>query len=89
MLLLVSCKTLKPELAIPEIDFPHFPISATDPNIRFSAEGDNIKIEWIREGVYAVIPIDKWEDLVEYAVDVDTAKKKYQALQKTKNAIQK
>ena len=67
---------------IPEINFPPFPISASNPDILFSAEGDNIKIEWVREGVYAIIPIDKWEDLVEYAVDVDTAKKKYEALQK-------
>lgn len=89
LLLSVSCKTLTPTTDLLDIDFPSFPIDTKDPTIKFSSEGNCIKIEWTREGVYALIPINKWEELVKYSVDVNTAKKKYKSLQKTKNAIQK
>ena len=87
MLPLLSCVTTKTELEYPEIYFPNFPISAKDPNIKFTAVDDYIRIDWIAEQQYALIPIDKWEELVKYSVDVNTAKKKYKALQK--NAIPK
>lgn len=82
MQVLMSCVTSKTIVEIPEIDFPTVPISTEDPNIKFSAVDNFIRIDWIAEGQYALIPIDKWEELVKYFVDVNAAKKKYKALQK-------
>ena len=77
----MSCKTLNNIDGLPDIYFPEFPISTRDPSISFSADKDDIIIEWEKTSRTARIPIDIWEDFVEYAVDVNTAKKKYQELQ--------
>lgn len=40
-----------------------------------------VLIYWKDTGKYALIPLEVWEDLVEYDIDVEEARKKYKALQ--------
>lgn len=82
-LLLTSCKTLNAVDVLPDINFPKFPISPSDTGIEYSTADGNIIITWIYKKQQAIIPIDIWEEIIEFVVDVDTAKKKYEVLQKT------
>lgn len=66
---------------LPDIYFPTFPISTQDPNISFTTEDNCVVIKWELEQYTARIPINIWESFVTYAIEVDTAEKKYKALQ--------
>ena len=82
LLLLTSCETLRcVDEVLPDIYFPKFPISASDPNISFSMEKTAVLIYWKDTGKHALIPLEVWEDFVEYVIDVEEARKKYKALQ--------
>lgn len=40
-----------------------------------------VLIYWKDTGKHALIPLEVWEDFVEYVIDVEEARKKYKALQ--------
>lgn len=62
--------------------FPNFPISTQDSNLSFELDEDYVVITWKSQKRSARIPLEKWELIIEYVVDVNTAKEKYKAIQK-------
>lgn len=79
---MTSCKTSNLiNETLPDIYFPTFPISTQDPNISFITEDNCVVIKWGLEQYTARIPINIWESFVTYAIEVNTAEKKYKAIQ--------
>lgn len=79
--LLVSCRTTKIEsVAVPEIEYPDFPVDITDTAVSVSLSGDMVSIDYTAEDKQVEIPLWFWLRLVEYSIDVDSAVKQYQAV---------
>ena len=79
---LTFCTSSKINLSdIPEIYFPEFPLDDSNSNITIElTESHNVRIRWIYEKQEALMPLSFWEELLRYAVDVDSASKQYEVI---------
>lgn len=76
-ILLTSCQTLKRSGSLPDISFPDFPVDVTDNSVSIRLENDKVIINKSAENKEAEITAWLWLDFVQYAIDVDVAKQKY------------
>lgn len=83
ILLSTSCTTLKQntKIEIPTIQQPNFPINVADKNIDVTVDDNGtVTIEWLETREKMILPIWVWEDIVEYAIDVDSALSQYKVI---------
>ena len=81
---------LRKSKPLPELDFPNFPVSETDPHIVVTkVEGEYVSIEWDEEGKIVILPYWFWEKLSDYDSDVGEVRDEYGRLvsQSKKGAV--
>ena len=81
----MSCATSKPLVSLPKIDFPEFPIDPDKVTVTVEENKErvysNVNITWSDNSMKKVtLPYWFWSDLMNYAIDSDTARQKYEVL---------
>lgn len=83
---LVSCQTTRIEpVAIPDIDYPAFPVDVDDPAVMVSLNDETVRIDYTADLRQVELPLWFWLKLVEYSIEVDSAINQYQIVIKNIN----
>ena len=88
-LLFFSCQSSKNlNVAVPEVSYPDFPVNVNDSAVKIalSDDGQNVVIDYLNEGKQVTMPMWFWVELVEYAVDVNSAIEQYKAIVEVLNS---